>query len=114
MKRKFIQTLSSVVVLFIAQILTLHFAFAQSTGGKVIHIGSLDTLLWSIVSTIQWYTLPILAIALAFYGIRLVASGDDIQGKSDIKGMMFKILIGGFIVFSAATIAQVIKTTLGA
>lgn len=85
---------------------------AQSTSGKVIHIGSLDTLLWSIVATIQWYTLPLMAIALVFFGINLLMSGDDAHRKSEIKGWAFKIILGAFIIFGATTIAEVLKSFL--
>lgn len=85
---------------------------AQSTTGKVIHIGSLDTLLWSIVATIQWYTLPLMAIALVFLGINLLMSGEDAHRKSEIKGWAFKIILGAFIIFGATTIAEVLKSFL--
>lgn len=85
---------------------------AQTTTGQVIKIGSLDTLMWSIVTTIQWYTLPIMAIALAFLGVKLVMSGDDPHSKNELKGWIIKILVGGFIVFGATTIAGILKTNL--
>ena len=85
---------------------------AQSTAGKVIHIGSLDTLLWSIVATIQWYTLPLMAIALVFLGINLLMSGDDAHRKSEIKGWAFKIILGAFIIFGATSIAEILKSFL--
>lgn len=83
-----------------------------STTGQVIHVGSLDTLLWSVVSTIQFYTLPLMAIALVFFGVRLLISDDNPHTKSEIKGWMFKIIIGAFIIFGATTIASVLKNFL--
>jgi hypothetical protein len=81
--------------------------------GEPIRLGGIEDILWVIVATIQFYTLPILAIVVALLGFRLVTSGDDISSKENIKGWIFKVLIGGAIIFSAATIAQVIKTSVG-
>jgi hypothetical protein len=81
--------------------------------GSVITFSSLDNLLWSIVATIQYYTLPVMAIALVLLGIKLVASGDDTASKDTVKQWMIKILIGGVIIFGAATIAGLIKTAVG-
>lgn len=84
---------------------------AQSPG-EAVHITKLDTLLWSIVKTIQLYTLPLMALSLVFLGIRLVTSGEDSQMKSDIKNWMIKIIIGGFIIFGATSIADILKNFL--
>jgi type IV secretory pathway VirB2 component (pilin) len=85
---------------------------AHAEGGEAIQIGGLENLLWSIAKTVQLYTLPIMAIALAFMGVKLVMSGDDSSSKADIKSSMIRIIIGAFIVFGAATIASILKSTL--
>lgn len=94
--------------------LTFLFSFnaVHAEGGEVIQVGGLENLLWSIVKTIQFYTLPVMAIALAFLGIKLVTSGDDAHAKSEIKNWMGKIVIGAFIVFGATTIATLLKGAL--
>lgn len=84
--------------------------FAQ---GQAIQFGNLDTLLWSIVKTIQYYSLPIMAIVIAFFGIKLMTSGDDTGAKESAKSWMVKVLIGGLIVFGAATLANIIKGAVG-
>lgn len=109
--------LISKVCLFITSIVAIFIGFvpsidAQTTSGQVIKIGTLDNLLWSVVTTIQWYTLPVMAIALTFVGIRLVISSDETHTKSELKGWLIKILIGGFIVFGASTLANILKSTL--
>jgi type IV secretory pathway VirB2 component (pilin) len=86
-------------------------AYAQS--GEVIQIGSIDNLLWSIVKTIQYYTLPVMAIVIAFFGFKLMTSGDDTSSKENSKSWIIKILIGGVVIFGAATIANVIKGAVG-
>jgi hypothetical protein len=63
--------------------------------GNVIVVGSIDELLWSIVKTIQYYSLPVMALTLAGLGIKLVSSGDDTQVKNVVKSWMIKILAGG-------------------
>lgn len=85
-------------------------AYAQ---GTVIAFSNLDNLLWSIIATIQYYTLPVMTIALVFLGIKLVASGDDTASKDIVKSWMLKILIGGVLIFGAAIIAGLIKTAVG-
>ena len=77
--------------------------------GSVIKFDSLDKLLWGIVATLQYYSLPVMAIAIAAIGIALIASGDDTERKSKLKTWIFNILIGGVLVFGAATIANVLK-----
>ena len=81
--------------------------------GSVITFTSLDELLWSIVVTIQHYTLPIMSIALVFLGIKLVASGDDTATKDLVKNWMLRILIGGVFIFGAAMLADLIKLAVG-
>lgn len=81
--------------------------------GEVIAFTNLDNLLWSIIKTIQYYTLPVMTIALVFLGIKLVSSGDDTATKDVVKSWMIKILIGGVIIFGAAVIAGLIKTAVG-
>ena len=85
----------------------------QPVKAEAIRFASLDNLLWSIVETIQYYTLPIMAIALVLLGIKLVASSDDTASKDLVKSWMIKILIGGVIIFGAAVLAGLIKTAVG-
>lgn len=74
---------------------------------------NLDQLLWGIVKTLQWYSLPIMAIAIATLGVFLVMSGDDADRKSRLKGWIVNILIGGLLIFGAATLANIIKQFVG-
>lgn len=74
---------------------------------------NLDQLLWGIVKTLQYYSLPAMAIAIATLGVFLVMSGDDTDRKSKLKGWIVNILVGGLLVFGAATLAQIIKTFVG-
>lgn len=74
---------------------------------------NLDQLLWGIVKTLQWYSLPVMAIAIAALGVFLVMSGDDTERKAQLKRAIMNILIGGLLVFGAASIANIIKTFVG-
>ncbi|MCR4329582.1 MAG: TrbC/VirB2 family protein [Candidatus Roizmanbacteria bacterium] len=78
-----------------------------------IQFTNLDSLLWGIVKTLQWYSLPVMAIAIATLGIFLVMSGDDTERKSTLRGWIINILIGGLLVFGAATLAGIIKQFVG-
>jgi hypothetical protein len=82
-------------------------------GTAPIQFASLDKLLWGLVSTLQFYSLPVMALSIAGIGIALVASGDDIERKSRLKHWIFNILIGGLLVFGSTTIANVLKGFLG-
>jgi len=81
--------------------------------GQPIVFDSLDKLLWSIILTVQYYTLPVMAIALVLLGVKLLTSSDDTNTKEIVKNWMVKILIGGVIIFGAATIATIIKSNVG-
>ncbi len=81
--------------------------------GKAITIGSIDELLWSVVKTIQYYSLPMMAIALVGLGAKLITSGDDNQTKQAVKSWMIKVLSGGLIIFGASSIANVLKSAVG-
>ena len=83
------------------------------TSAQPIQFNNLDNLLWGIVKTLQWYSLPVMAIAIATLGIFLVMSGDDTDRKSRLKGWITNILIGGMLVFGASTIAEVVKKFVG-
>ena len=74
---------------------------------------NLDQLLWGIVKTLQYYSLPVMAIAIATLGIFLVMSGDDTDRKSRLKGWIINILIGGLLIFGASTLAEIIKQFVG-
>jgi hypothetical protein len=78
-----------------------------------IQFATLDQLLWGIVKTIQVYSLPVMALSIAALGIALVMSGDDTERKSKLKGWITHLLLGGLLVFGAATIASILKTFLG-
>ncbi|NCN58303.1 hypothetical protein GW940_00105 [Candidatus Microgenomates bacterium] len=78
-----------------------------------IQFENLDQLLWGIVKTLQYYSLPVMALSIAMLGIFLVMSGDDTDRKSRLKGWIFNILIGGLLVFGAASIASILKTFVG-
>ena len=84
--------------------------YAQS--GNAIQIGNLGQLLWDIVATIQFYSLPVMAISIAGIGIAMIFSGDDSARKENLRGWIVKILLGGVLVFCAATIAQIIKNSV--
>lgn len=81
--------------------------------GTPIQFTSLDTLLWGLVATLQFYSLPVMALSIAGIGIALVASGDDTERKSRLKSWIFNILVGGLLVFGSTTIASVLKSFLG-
>ena len=81
--------------------------------GTPIQFAGLDNLLWGIVATLQWYSLPAMAISIAGIGIALIWSGDDIDRKPRLKQWIINLLIGGLLVFGAATIATILKGFLG-
>lgn len=81
--------------------------------GTPIQFPGLDALLWGIVATLEYYSLPVMALSIAGIGIALVASGDDIDRKSRLKHWIFNILIGGLLVFGASTISTILKGFLG-
>jgi len=78
--------------------------------GNAIQIGNLGQILWSIVATIQFYSLPVMAIAIAGIGLAMVFSGDDTAKKESLKDWIIKIVIGGILVFSASSLAKVIQS----
>lgn len=78
-----------------------------------IQFQNLDQLLWGIVKTLQYYSLPVMALSIAVLGVALIASGDDTERKSKLKGWIFNILIGGLLVFGAASVAGILKQFLG-
>jgi len=104
---KFTVFLATTLLLLSTQDINVH---AQ---GAPIRLGGVENVLWDIVATIQFYTLPVLAIVVALLGFRLITSGDDISSKESTKQWIFKVLIGGAIIFSATTIATVIKSSVG-
>ena len=81
--------------------------------GTPIQFPALDQLLWGVVATLQFYSLPVMALSIAGIGVALVASGDDIERKARLRHWIFNILIGGLLVFGSTTIANVLKTFLG-
>lgn len=81
--------------------------------GTPIQFAELDKLLWGIVATMQYYSLPAMAISIAAIGVALVMSGDDVDRKSRLRHWIFNILFGGLLVFGASTIANVLKGFLG-
>lgn len=78
-----------------------------------IQFQNLDQLLWGIVKTLQWYSLPVMTVSIAILGVALIASGDDTERKSRLRGWIFNVLIGGLLVFGAASIASILKQFLG-
>lgn len=86
---------------------------AEYNSAQPLQFANLDQLLWGIVKTLQYYSLPAMAIAIAMLGVFLVMSGDDTDRKSKLRGWIVNILIGGLLVFGAATLAQIIKTFVG-
>lgn len=78
-----------------------------------IQFTSLDQLLWGLVATIQFYSLPVMALSIAGIGVALVASGDDIDRKARLRHWIFNILIGGVLVFGSTTLANTLRTFLG-
>jgi len=83
------------------------------TSAQPLQFTNLDQLLWGIVKTLQYYSLPVMAIAIATLGIFLIASGDDTDRKSRLKGWITNILIGGLLIFGAASLAEIIKRFVG-
>lgn len=96
----------------ISSVVPFSLAGFNSAKAAPLIINSLDNTLWTVVHSIQYYTLPVMAIALVFLGIKLVTSGDDTSSKDVVKGWMVKILIGGVIIFGASSIAALIKSTV--
>lgn len=86
---------------------------SEYNSAQPLQFANLDQLLWGIVKTLQYYSLPTMAIAIATLGVFLVMSGDDTDRKSKLKGWIINILVGGLLVFGAASLAQIIKTFVG-
>ncbi len=86
-------------------------AFAQQQG-EALQIGNFDSLLWSVIKTIQMYTVPIGALVLAGLGVKMMISGDDTRAKESAKNTMIKVAVGMAIVFGATTISQLLKNTV--
>lgn len=78
-----------------------------------IQFTNLDQLLWGVVKTLQYFSLPVMALSIAALGIALIGSGDDTERKSRLRGWIFNILTGGLLVFGAATIASILKQFVG-
>lgn len=83
------------------------------SSAQPIQFQNLDLLLWGIVKTLQYYSLPVMALSIAILGVALIASGDDTERKSKLRGWIFNILIGGLLVFGAASVASILKQFLG-
>lgn len=81
--------------------------------GTPIQFPALDALLWGIVATLVYYSLPVMALSIAGIGVALIMSGDDMDRKARLKSWIFNILIGGLLVFGSSTIATVLKGFLG-
>lgn len=62
-------------------------------GAQPIQFTNLDSLLWGIVKTLQYFSLPVMALSIAALGIALIASGDDTDRKSRLKGWIFNIFL---------------------
>lgn len=86
---------------------------SEYNSAQPLQFANLDQLLWGIVKTLQYYSLPAMAIAIATLGVFLVMSGDDTDRKSKLKGWIINILVGGLLVFGSASLAQIIKTFVG-
>lgn len=116
LKNQFIRLKSIFLLTFLTTCihLSIKSTYAQDStqNADALEIAKLESLLWSIVKTIQLYTLPLMAISLVFLGIKLILISDDPQGKTDIKTWMTKILIGGFVIFGASSIASALKNLL--
>lgn len=76
--------------------------------GQTIVFDSLDKLLRSIILSVQYYTLPIMAIALILLGIKLLTSIYNKRTVVLIKSWLIKIFIIGVIIFSTSTIVTLI------
>lgn len=83
------------------------------TSAQPIQFQSLDQLLWGIVKTLQYFSLPVMALSIAVLGVALIYSGDDTDRKSKLRGWIFNILVGGLLVFGAVSIASILKQFLG-
>lgn len=81
--------------------------------GTPIQFAGLDALLWGIVATLVYYSLPVMALSIAGIGVAMIMSGDDIDRKARLKSWIFNILVGGLLVFGSSTIATVLKGFLG-
>ena len=82
-------------------------------GAQPLQFSNLDQLLWGIVKTLQYYSLPAMAIAIAALGVFLITSGDDTDRKSRLRGWIVNILVGGLLIFGASTLAEIIKKFVG-
>ncbi len=81
--------------------------------GEPIVFQNLDNLLQSTISTIKYYSLPVMAIILALLGVKLITSGDDTSSKDLVKNWMIKIMIGGALIFGASVLAGAITKAVG-
>lgn len=81
--------------------------------GTPIQFPGLEALLWGIVATLVYYSLPVMALSIAGIGVAMIMSGDDIDRKSRLKTWIFNILIGGLLVFGSSTLATILKGFLG-
>lgn len=104
-----IKTLAGACV--VVSYLTMYSSVSAQNVGHF-EVGSIEDLLWKVVGTIQLLAVPIIAIALAAVGIGIMTSGEDDGRKSQLKGIGTKILIGGLLIFSAVTLAKLIRDNI--
>lgn len=84
-------------------------AKAQTTSGQVIKVPGLDNTLASIISTVQFYSTLIGAIAIVGLGVSLLFSGDDSSSKSRVIRWIGGIIIGLVLIWGGPFIAEQIK-----
>lgn len=110
--KKFKTSLVAFTVTAFSTLITLSSPVHAQEEGSVIQIGTIDSLLWSIVKTIQFYSLPVGAVVIAGLGLKMLMSGDD-ANKDQLKNWMIRVGVGMAIIFGATTIASVLQSSVG-
>lgn len=86
------------------------FVFAGGAGARSAET-SIKTILRNIINVVAWFGYAIAIGTLIFIGIKYVMSGAN--EKAQIKGMMFKYLVGIALIVCCSSIAQIVVNIAG-
>ncbi len=86
--------------------------FKIPAGAKRIEFSGLNNLIGTAILTLQFLSLGIAIILIVISGIKIMTSSDSHRGMEEAKSGIFKVIVGCFVVFSAATIGSLVFNAL--
>jgi hypothetical protein len=102
----------AMMAIYFNQSLLVYAADKFTLGTERFQFQDIDKLISMSARTLQYFTGGVAILYLILNGMKIITSGDNFRGMEEAKAGLFKVLLGCSLVFLAATIVDIVISSV--